>query len=124
MPYYPNYGYPNAYPPPQFSAPPNMGFMPYPMPPYIPPPAPKETEEDEDEEFDVMVKLIDKQRDILGRFVSTLNKNKDTLVNDRAKHITKQIKSLEKEGVIRQLKLNGEQSRLISKDEYYVDLTV
>ena len=103
----PGYGYPPPYP---------MGFMPQMMVM----PHSNATAHDEDEEFETMIKLIEKQKDILGRFVGTLDKNKDGIIKDRTKDLAKQIKKLEKESVIHQLKLGNEQARLISKDFFLV----
>ena len=120
---YPNY----SIPPYQYQKPP-LGFPPGPHPSFYPGPIlplpliqlPPETkpdkyQEEDEEEFEMMIKLIDKQRNILGNFVKVLDKNKDNMINDRTKELNKQIKKLEKEGVISQLKLNNEQGRLISK---------
>lgn len=110
--------YGNPYPP-AYGFNMNPGLAGYPMPFYPQPMIPAYNDDSDDEaEFEVMVKLIDKQRDILGRFITTLNRNKETLMKDKAKEMTKRIKGLEKESVIRQLKLDGEQDRLISKGEF------
>jgi len=70
----------------------------------------------DDEDFEVMIKLIDKQRNILGGFAKALDKNKEDMMHDRTKALKKNIKKMEKEAVIRQLKLNNEQARLLSKE--------
>jgi len=69
----------------------------------------------EDEDFEVMIKLIDKQRNILGGFAKALDRNKEDMLHDRTKQLKKNIKKMEKESVIRQLKLNNEQARLLKK---------
>jgi hypothetical protein len=69
----------------------------------------------DDEDFEVMIKLIDKQRNILGGFAKALDKNKEDMLHDRTKQLKKNIKRMEKESVVRQLKLNNEQGRLLSK---------
>jgi len=120
---YPTYPMPNYQyqrPPYGFPQGPHPSFYPsplYPAPILQLPPEEKSEKyrEQEDEEFEMMIRLIDKQRNILGGFVKALDKNKDTMMNDRTKELNKHIKKLEKEGVISQLKLNNEQGRLISK---------
>jgi hypothetical protein len=76
----------------------------------------EQTEEEKDAYYDNLLRMLDKQRDVLTKFLGNLNQNKGEAIHEQMKELNRQIKMIEKENILKQIKINDEQAQLYSKN--------